>query len=45
VVGDGLGAGVMARVEQALAEAEDGGLGLGVDLVGAGVWAPRAGRR
>jgi hypothetical protein len=42
VMGDGLGAGVMAVVDQAMAEAEDGGFGLRIDLVRAGAWAARA---
>ena len=42
VVGDGLGAGIEAGGDQALAEPEDGGLGLRVDLVGARMWASGA---
>jgi hypothetical protein len=36
VVGDGAGAGVETGRDQARAEAKDGGLGLGIDLVRAG---------
>ena len=43
MVGDGSGAGVVAGGEQALAEAKDARLGLGVDLVSAAAWPSRAG--
>lgn len=42
MVGDGAGTGVEAGGDQAFAEAEDGRLGFGVDLMRAGVRAPGA---